>query len=68
MAKEIKQLVVGITREGDIVVKSGRGKMYPVKKSANLKFDCEDLFQNVEKELFATIDTENQPWECILIE
>lgn len=68
MAKEIKQLVIGITREGDIVVKSARGRMYPVKKSADLKFDCEDLFQDPEKELFATIDTEAQPWECILIE
>lgn len=68
MAKEIKQLVVGITREGDIVVKSARGRMYPVKKSADLEFSCEDLFQDVEKELFATIDTEAQPWECIAIE
>jgi hypothetical protein len=64
MAKEIKQLIVGITREGDIVVKSGRGKMYSVKKAADLEFSCEDLF--VEKELYATIDTET--WECTLIE
>ncbi len=68
MAKEIKQLVVGITREGDIVVKSARGRMYPVKKAEDLKFSCEDLFQDVEKELFAVIDTEAQPWECITIE
>jgi hypothetical protein len=68
MAKEIKQLVIGITREGDIVVKSARGRMYPVKKADDLKFNCEDLFKDVEKELFATIDTEAQPWECILIE
>ncbi|HEY0196341.1 MAG TPA: hypothetical protein VGC02_02090 [Methanobacterium sp.] len=68
MAKEIKQLVVGITREGEIVVKSARGRMYPVKKSDNLEFGCEDLFKDVEKDLFATIDTEAQPWECILIE
>lgn len=68
MAKEIKQLVVGITREGEIVVKSARGRMYPVKKADDLEFGCEDLFKDVEKELFATIDTEAQPWECILIE
>lgn len=68
MAKEIKQLVVGITRDGDIVVKSGRGKMYAVKKAADLEFSCEDLFKDVEKDLFATIDTEAQPWECIAIE
>lgn len=68
MAKEIKQLVIGITREGDIVVKSARGRMYPVKKSADLEFSCEDLFHDIEKELFATIDTEAQPWECIAIE
>ncbi len=68
MAKEIKQLVVGITREGDIVVKSARGRMYAVKKSANLEFSCEDLFQDVEKELFANIDTEAETWECISIE
>jgi hypothetical protein len=67
MAKEIKQLVVGITREGDIVVKSARGRMYPVKKSADLKFSCEDLFKDVEKELYATIDTEAETWECIAI-
>jgi hypothetical protein len=67
MAKEIKQLVVGITREGDIVVKSARGRMYPVKKSEDLKFTCEDLFEDVETDLFATIDTEAQPWECTSI-
>lgn len=68
MVKEIKQLVIGITREGDIVVKSGRGRIYTVKKSEDLKFDCEDLLKNVEKELYATIDTEAETWECILIE
>ena len=68
MVKELKQLVIGITREGDIVVKSARGRIYPVKKSADLKFDCEELFQDIEKELYATIDTEAQPWECITIE
>jgi hypothetical protein len=68
MTKEIKQLVVGITREGDIVVKSARGRMYPVKMADDLEFGCEDLFKDVEIDLFATIDTESQPWECILIE
>ena len=68
MAKEIKQIVVGITREGDIVVKSARGRIYTVKKSADLKFSCEDLFRDIEKDLFATIDTEAQPWEWFLIE
>ncbi|MBM3703095.1 MAG: hypothetical protein FJW63_08975 [Actinobacteria bacterium] len=68
MAKEIKQIVLGISREGDIIVKSARGRIYPVKKSVDLKFSCEDLLQDVEKDLFATIDTEAQPWECIAIE
>ncbi|MGB9937782.1 MAG: hypothetical protein ACPK7O_08695 [Methanobacterium sp.] len=68
MAKEISQLVVGISREGEIIVKSARGRMYSVKKAAGLEFTCEDLFQDVEKELYATIDTEAQPWECISIE
>ena len=68
MAKEIKQLILGISREGDIIVKSARGRIYTVKKAADLKFSCEDLFKDVEKELFATIDTEAQPWECIAIE
>lgn len=68
MAKEIKQLVIGITREGEIVVKSARGRIYTVQKSADLKFSCEDLSKDVEKELYATIDTEAQPWECIQIE
>lgn len=68
MAKEISQLVVGISREGDVIVKSARGRIYPVKKAVDLKFTCEDLFQDVEKDLFATIDTETQPWECISIE
>lgn len=68
MAKEIKQIVLGISREGDVIVKSARGRIYSVKKSAGLKFSCEDLFQDVEKDLFATIDTEAQPWECISIE
>lgn len=68
MAKEIKQLVLGISREGDVIVKSARGRIYTVKKAADLEFSCEDLFQDVEKELYATIDTEAQPWECISIE
>ena len=68
MAKEIKQIVVGLTREGDIVVKSARGRIYTVKKSSDLKFGCEDLFRDLEKDLFAIIDTEGQQWECIKIE
>jgi hypothetical protein len=68
MAKEIKQLVVGITRDGDIIVKSARGRMYSVKKAADLEFSCEDLFMDVEKELYATIDTDAETWECTLIE
>ncbi len=68
MAKEIKQLVVGITREGDIVVKSARGRMYPVKKAADLKFTCEDLVKDPDRELYATIDTEAETWECISID
>ncbi len=68
MANEISQLVVGISREGDIIVKSARGRIYPVKKAENLKFTCEDLFHDLEKDLYATIDTEAQPWECISIE
>ena len=54
MAKEIKQLVVGITREGEIVVKSARGRMYPVKMADDLKFGCEELFQDVESELLSS--------------
>ncbi|MGZ7136163.1 MAG: hypothetical protein ACXVHY_09820 [Methanobacterium sp.] len=68
MANEIKQIVLGISREGDIIVKSARGRIYSVKKSEGVTFSCEDLFQDVEKELFATIDTESQPWECISID
>ncbi len=68
MANEIKQVIIGISRDGDIIVKSARGRIYSVKKAADLKFSCEDLFQDVEKDLFATIDTEVQPWECISIE
>ena len=68
MAKEIKQLILGISREGDIIVKSARGRIYTVKKAADLKFTCEDLFQDVEKELYATIDTDVQPWGCLVIE
>lgn len=68
MAKEIRQLIVGITREGELVVKSARGRMYPVKKAEDLKFGCEELFKNVEVEMYAVIDTEAQPWECTKIE
>jgi len=68
MVKEIKQLIIGISREGDIIVKSARGRIYSVKKAADLKFSCEDLFQDLEKDLYATIDTDAQPWECISIE
>ncbi|MBI5680293.1 MAG: hypothetical protein HZC47_05325 [Methanobacterium sp.] len=68
MAKEINQLVIGISREGDVIVKSARGRIYSVKKAADLKFSCEDLLKDTEKELYATIDTEAQPWECTAIE
>lgn len=68
MAKEINQLVIGISREGDVIVKSARGRIYSVKKAADLKFSCEDLLKGTEKELYATIDTEAQPWECTAIE
>lgn len=68
MPSEIRQLIIGITREGELVVKSARGRMYPVKKSDDLNFGCEELFQNTEVELYAVIDTESQPWECIKIE
>lgn len=67
MAKEIEQLVIGISQQGEIIVKSARGRIYPVKKAADLKFSCEDLLKDTEKELYATIDTEAQPWECIAI-
>lgn len=68
MAKEINQLVLGISREGDIIVKSARGRIYSVKKAENLKFGCEELLKDTEKELYATIDTESQPWQCTAIE
>ena len=42
--------------------------MYSVKLADDLKFGCDDLFKDVETEIYATIDTEAQPWECILIE
>ena len=44
MVKELKQLVIGITREGDIVVKSARGRIYPVKKSSDLKTQVANMF------------------------
>ncbi|MGB9838865.1 hypothetical protein [Methanothermobacter sp.] len=68
MANEIKQLVIGISREGEIIVKSNRGRIYPVKVSPDLSFSCEDLFRHAERELYATINTEVQPWECVSIE
>ncbi|MGF7117696.1 hypothetical protein [Methanobacterium oryzae] len=68
MAKEIQQMVIGISREGDIIVKSARGRIYTVKKAAGLEFSCEDLFKDVERDLYATIDTEAETWECIAIE
>ena len=67
MAKEITQMVIGMSRDGEIIVKSARGRIYPVKMSSELKFTCQDLFKDLEKDLYATIDTENQPWECISI-
>lgn len=68
MAKEISQLIVGLSREGDIIVKSARGRIYSVKKADDLEFGCEELFKDTENELYATIDTESQPWECTKIE
>ncbi|MDI6701463.1 hypothetical protein [Methanothermobacter wolfeii] len=68
MADEIKQLVVGISREGEVIVKSNRGRIYPVKLSDGLEFGCEDLFRDPEREIYAVIDTNAQPWECVSIE
>jgi len=68
MTDEIKQLVIGISREGEIIVKSNRGRIYPVKVSDDLDFSCEDLFRNPDMELYATINTETQPWECVSLE
>jgi hypothetical protein len=42
--------------------------MYSVKKAADLKFSCEDLFKDIETELYATIDTEAETWECKMID
>jgi len=68
MVDEIKELVIGISREGEIIVKSNRGRIYPVKLSDDLDFSCEDLFKHTDMELYATINTKTQPWECVSIE
>ena len=63
MADEIKQLLVGISREGEVIVEQGINGSTPWKLSEGLEFGCEVyLFRDPEREIYAVMDSNVQPW------
>jgi hypothetical protein len=67
--KELKQKVIGIGFENDLVVRSQRGKAYTVKLVEGLEIDSDALMGKEDNEtIWATIDTEPDPWVIIDVE
>jgi hypothetical protein len=64
MAKtELKQKVIGIGFEDDLIVRSQRGKAYSVKLTEGLEVDSDALMAKESDEtVWATIDTEADVW------
>jgi hypothetical protein len=66
---ELKQKVIGIGFEGDLIVRSQRGKIYTVKLTEGLEIDSGNLMGKESDEIvWATIDTESDPWVIIDVE
>jgi hypothetical protein len=64
MAKtELKQKVIGIGFEDDLIVRSQRGKAYSVKLAEGLEIDSDALKgKESDETVWATIDTESDTW------
>jgi hypothetical protein len=66
---ELKQKVVGIGFEDDLMVRSQRGKTYAVKIAEDLEIDINMLLaKESDQTVWATIDTEADPWAVIDVE
>jgi hypothetical protein len=60
---ELKQKVIGIGFEDDLIVRSQRGKAYSVKLTEGLEIDSDALMgKESDETVWATIDTESDPW------
>jgi hypothetical protein len=66
---ELKQKVIGIGFEDDLIVRSQRGRTYSVKLQEGLEIDSEALMgKESDETVWATIDTEPDPWIIIDVE
>lgn len=66
---ELKQKVIGIGFEDDLIVKSQRGRTYSVKLAEDLEIDTDELFKKqAEETVWATIDTGAETWVVIDVE
>ena len=59
----LKQKVIGIGFEDDLIVRSQRGKAYSVKLKEDIEIDSDSLMKKESNEtVWATIDTESDTW------
>ncbi|HEX7467955.1 MAG TPA: hypothetical protein VF324_05140 [Methanobacterium sp.] len=66
---ELKQKVIGIGFEDDLIVRSQRGKVYSVKLTEGLEIDSDNLIgKESDETVWATIDTDSDPWVIIDVE
>lgn len=66
---ELKQKVIGIGFEDDLIVRSQRGRTYSVKLVEGLEIDTENLMgKESDETVWATIDTESDPWVVVDVE
>ena len=66
---ELKQKVIGIGFEDELIVRSQRGRIYSVKLAEDLEIDSNNLMDKESDEIvWATIDTESDPWVVVDVE
>ena len=66
---QLKQKVIGIGFENDLIVRSQRGKVYSVKLAEGLEIDSNNLMgKESDENVWATIDTESDPWVVVDVE
>ena len=66
---ELKQKVIGIGFENDLIVRSQRGRTYSVKLAEGLEIDSNNIMsKDSDETVWATIDTESDPWVVVDVE
>ncbi len=66
---QLKQKVIGIGFEDDLIVRSQRGRIYSVKLEEGLEIDFNNLMSKESDEtVWVTIDTESDPWVIMDVE